>query len=118
MGREPDPLLEEILMTDTLWRLAWALPLVLLIGGVAVLGLKRFVSTARSEHAGPLRMSRCESLSLSDSLSVHLIEVDSQPYLVAASAQQAVSIHTVEPARRLGKGAHPWFQRFHRGGTR
>lgn len=75
---------------NTLWKLTWALPLVLTIGGVAVLVLKRFVVPARpADRAGP-RMTLCESLSLSDETRVHLIEVERKPYVVIESDRHAV----------------------------
>jgi flagellar biogenesis protein FliO len=75
---------------DTLWRLAWALPLVLAIGVATMLALKRLVVTRASIPGGVGRLSLCESLSLPNDTRVHLIEFDRQPYLLVESDRHAV----------------------------
>lgn len=81
---------------ETIWRLAWAMPLVLMVGAGMALILKRFVVPGQQPRTQPARrMSVCESLSLSEDTRVHLIEVDCQTFLVVESARHT----TVEPAR-------------------
>ena len=72
-------------MTDVLWRLIWALPLVLLTGLTAVLVLKRILVPIRSVEPPAQRMSLHEVLTPSDLTRVYLIEVDRQTYLLVES---------------------------------
>lgn len=90
-------------MADALWRLAWALPLVLLTGGVAVLLLKRFVirGAPSSEANRPGRLLLRESLCVSEQTCVHLIEIDGTPCLLAESSRHA-TLHAVSSVTEAG----------------
>jgi flagellar biogenesis protein FliO len=101
-------------MTDTLWRLAWALPLVLVTGMAAVLTLRRFVVPAQGPGQQAQRLRLQQSLSLSDETRVHMIEVDRQVFLIVESSRQALLQSTssaseaVRAPIRLGAS---WMQR-------
>lgn len=72
-----------------LWRLIWALPLVLAIGVTAMMILRRFmVPVARPDRA-VRRMDVRQTLALSEHTRVHLIEIDGSGYVVVESTQQA-----------------------------
>ena len=98
-------------MTDTLWRLTWALPLVLLVGAVAMLVLKRFLIPVRSTAKDSQRLTVRESLSLSTDTHVHLIELDRKPYLVVESTRASALLQTVEAARGPQRAGPPWMRR-------
>ena len=102
---------------DTLWRLAWALPLVLTVGFAVVLMLKRFVVPTAAASQALQRMRLRESLSLPDDTRVHLIEVDRQAYLIIESARHTL-LQSVEAQRTPVRGAPPWMQRFYKAGSR
>jgi flagellar biogenesis protein FliO len=97
---------------ETLWRLAWALPLVLLVGAVTVLLLKRFaVPTLPSNRSAP-RLTLQESLSVSDDTRLHLVAVDRRTFLVVESSRHA-QMHQVseggsEIARQPARFTPPW----------
>ena len=90
---------------DSLWRMAWALPLVLGIGFAAALVLKRFVAIAPLPSPDARRIKLQESLSLSDDTCVHVIEVDRQAYLLVESSLrttlQATSVASVTSAKAV-----------------
>jgi flagellar biogenesis protein FliO len=96
---------------EILLRLCWALPLVLLAGLAIMLLLKRVVVTpgAKDRHR---RLSLCESLTVSDEMRVHLIEVDGGAYLVTESARrsaiQVAAARTGQAGRGQVGGAVPW----------
>lgn len=107
-------------MTETVWRLAWALPLVGALGFAAVLLLKRMTVLRMPAASVVQRLGLHESLTLSADTCVHLIEVDRRAYLVVESTRQAV----LQPAaaqpcevvpRRPSRG---WAQGIFQGGTR
>lgn len=106
---------------DIVWRLAWALPLVLLVGTVAMLILRRFV-VPPSAAQRQARLGVRESLTLSDGTSVHLIEVEGRAYLVVESVRHAVIQAVLPPAGELSHSAvapRPrWLQAFRYGGAR
>ncbi len=74
---------------ETLYRLGWALPLVLAVGVAAVLVLKRYGPAVRLGGPEALRMRVRESLALSQHTCVHWIEVDRQAFLVLESQRHA-----------------------------
>jgi hypothetical protein len=74
-----------------LLRLAWALPLVLLVGFGALLILKRFLELPQRSTA-KRRMTLHESLALSRDTRLFLIEVDGCAYLVTESAKQPAAL--------------------------
>lgn len=108
-------------MMETLWRLAWALPLVLLTGMVAVLTLRRFVVPTQGTGQQTQRMNLRESLSLSDDTRVHLIEIDRQVLLIVESSRHTllqsapVASTPVHPPNRYGSA---WMQRLYKAGSR
>lgn len=97
-------------MTDILWRLAWALPFVLVAGLVTMLALKRIVARP-SAMTTQRRVTLCESLEVSDATSVHLLEVDGKPYLVVESSRQSTlqSASTQQDTQRIPRAN--WLQR-------
>ncbi|MEO8152139.1 MAG: hypothetical protein ABI605_03640 [Rhizobacter sp.] len=113
---------------DSLWRMAWALPLVLGIGFAAALVLKRFVVTVPSSSPQMQRIRLQESLSLSDDTCVHVIEFDRQAYLLvesslqttlqAASVASATSAKAVEAAPMPSRAGPAWALRLLAGGRR
>jgi flagellar biogenesis protein FliO len=74
-------------MMDTVWKLMWALPLVLAVGVAAVLMLKRIVVPSRAAAPSPQRVRTSESLQLSEHTHVHLLDVDGRSYVVVESTR-------------------------------
>jgi len=72
---------------DTLLRLAWALPLVLLIGLGLMLAMKRLMS---AERASPPTPALSKTLRLSEQTQAHIIDVAGQHYLVIESERSGV----------------------------
>jgi flagellar biogenesis protein FliO len=85
---------------DALWRLLWALPLVLALGAAAVLLLKRFIGPVAAARRLGRRMSACESVALSDETRVHLLEVDGKAWLVVESSRHATVQSAATPVYR------------------
>lgn len=75
---------------NALWRLLWALPLVLATGVAAMLLLRRFVVPMQARSRDARRLSLLESLAVSDDTRLHLVEIDQQPYVVVESTRDAV----------------------------
>jgi flagellar biogenesis protein FliO len=101
-------------MMDTLWRLAWALPLVLATGMAAALTLRRFVARTPDTRRPTQRMTLRESLTLSDDTRLHLIEVDRQAFLVVESARHTSLQPTAvasDTTRLPVRFATPWTPR-------
>jgi flagellar biogenesis protein FliO len=100
---------------DAAWRLAWALPLVLAVGVVAMLVLRRVLVPALPARRQIQRMSLCESLELSEHTRVHIIEVDGREFVVLESAQQA-TLQSVSqsagPSRSTMQLGPSWTRRF------
>jgi len=78
-------------MTDALWRLLWALPLVLALGVGAMFALGRLVRTGARPDAGR-RLRHLESLALADGARLHLVELDRRALVLAESAQGVVQL--------------------------
>jgi hypothetical protein len=78
-------------VAETLWRLAWALPLVLVLGAAAAWAVGR-LGGAGASHAEAARLRHVESLSVSEGLRVHLLELDRRPLVVVESALHAVQL--------------------------
>ena len=106
---------------DILSRLAWALPLVLLLGAALMLGLRRFVIKPRA-GAAKQRMTLCESLMLSEETRVHLFELDGRAYLIAESTKQTVlqaaQVRGGEMVREPLRLAPPWMKRMYKAAAR
>jgi flagellar biogenesis protein FliO len=103
---------------DTMLRLAWALPLVLLVGVLVALILRRFVVLAPTSHR-QARLSLCESLWLSDDTRVYLLEIDGRACVIVESARQttlqSASLQLAD-APRAWRGIAPfWMRRFNKG---
>ena len=77
---------------DALWRLTWALPVVLLTGIAVMLVLKRWMAPEcrLGGRTAKAVMSLRESLSVSDQTHVYLIAVGRQEYVLVESARNAV----------------------------
>lgn len=100
---------------ETMWRLAWALPSVLLVGVGVALILKRFVVAADGAQAAAVRRIHLrESLTLSEDTRMHLIELDRQAYFVVESKQHItveIAARDVAAATRMpARLAPPWLQ--------
>lgn len=100
----------------TMWRLAWALPLVLAVGVAAMLVIRGLVAPSQVKRPAQ-RLSARGSLSLSDKTCVHLIDVDGKDYLVIESAQQTVlqSVTTApgDRSRSPVRFGSPWVRRLY-----
>ena len=104
-------------MTDTLWRLVWALPLVLVTGAAAMLLLKRILTPAGTSVEHGRHLTLRESLIISDGTRMHLIEVDRQKYLLVESATDTVLECVVASADHSSQrpfSGPPWAQRLAR----
>ena len=107
---------------DTLWRLVWALPLVLVTGFAAMLVLKRFMAASPPATRDIRRLTLRESLTLSEESRLHLIEVDRETYLIIESSRHA-ALQSIRPP--AGEATHlphrfapPWVRRFYKGRAR
>jgi len=82
-------------VSDTLTRLAWALPLVLVLGVLAMLAIKRVLPRfqAASPQAAPMVLR--QSLKLSDGAQMHLVALDGQSVLVVESAAGPAAVHVL-----------------------
>jgi hypothetical protein len=70
-------------MNDSLSRLVWALPLVLVLGVVAILIVKRSLDRLGVRGAdAPESMRLRQTLALPDGLQAHLLDIDGQSLLV------------------------------------
>lgn len=76
-------------MNDSLSRLLWALPLVLLLGVAAIFIVKRSLDRLGLGRDAELPMRLRQSLALSEGLNAHLMDVDGQPVLVLEGASAA-----------------------------
>lgn len=88
---------------STLWRLVWALPLVLATGVGVMLLLKRFVAPASVKPRDTRRLNLRETLDVSEDTRVHLVEIDRQTYVVVESTRNAV----VQSAQTAAAAASP-----------
>lgn len=79
---------------DAIWKLTWALPLVLLTGLVVVLLLKRVMNVPAAEGSVQ-RLRNRESLTLSGHTRLHLVEVDGKPLLLIES-DRATQLQALE----------------------
>jgi flagellar biogenesis protein FliO len=78
-------------VSDTLWRLAWALPLVCGAGLCAMLILRRLLMTTAARRPAN-RLEAIETLSVSDDTRIVLLELDQQAFLVVESSRQATLV--------------------------
>jgi hypothetical protein len=84
---------------DTLLRLVWALPLVVLVGVGLMLAMKRFMAVDSPALQAP---SLLKTLRLSEQTQAHVIDVDGRRFLVVESersvALEAVAANSGEQA--------------------
>ena len=102
-------------MMDTLLRLAWALPLVLLTGTAVMLLLRNLVRPVQPTNQVAPRMSLRESMTVSNDTRVHLVVADGQTYLLVESAGGTV-LQPAQPkpahdARLVANVGPPWARR-------
>lgn len=97
-----------------LWKLAWALPLVIFTGVVLVLLLKRVLVPSALGQRSSQRIQSRESLQVSEQTRLHLVEIDGRSYLLIESNQQA-QLQTI--ADRPAPGAR-WLRQVTRGSQR
>lgn len=80
-------------MNDSVSRLTWALPLVLTLGVLAILVIKRVLRTAHpASDDAPMRLR--QSLKLSEAAQLHLVSLDGQCILVVESSG-APAVHVL-----------------------
>jgi flagellar biogenesis protein FliO len=93
---------------DALWRLTWALPVVLLTGIAVMFVLKRWVTPERRPGGRTAKavMSLRESLSVSDQTHVYLIAIGRQEYVLVESARNTVM--QARDAVSLPRRIRPW----------
>lgn len=100
---------------SALWRLLWALPLVLATGAGVVLILRRCMVPDERRPTQAQRLSVLESRSLSEQTLVHMIEVDGASYLIVEStrqtALQAVPVRAAPAAQVPAKSGANWLGR-------
>lgn len=98
---------------DMVWRLTWALPLTVLVGGGIVLLLRQILGQGKFATRTLQRMVKRESLIVSDDTRLHLVEVDGRPYVLVESARSA-SFHNappvLQPAGLRGGSSVPWLR--------
>jgi flagellar biogenesis protein FliO len=94
-------------MDDSLSRLLWALPLVLGVGVLGILALKRWlVLLGRAPSAGSA-LALQQSLALSERATAHLLQVDGRRLLVVETASAVSTVELDAPAPRRWSGALP-----------
>lgn len=109
-------------MIEMLRTLAWALPLVLLIGLGIALALRRVLSPDSAAGPARARARLRESLEVSDDTRVYVIEVDRKSYLLVESVMQT-SLHSTQAptnaiAQTPNRAGSPWLVRLCRGEAR
>jgi hypothetical protein len=94
-------------MNDTLVRLAWALPLVLVLGCAAAWLLRRSMDRLGVGAAPAAPMNLVQTLPLSDGLRAHLIAIGPRNVLVVEGASAPVIQVLPDPPVRARR-ATPW----------
>jgi flagellar biogenesis protein FliO len=104
----------------TMWRLLWALPLVLIVGFAVMLILRRFMTLTPREYVEPQRLHLRGTVTLSAKTQAYLVEADGKGYLVVES-DQPIAVQEIAPtagtplhAARFGP---PWLRRLYRAGA-
>jgi flagellar biogenesis protein FliO len=99
-------------MNDTLSRLLWALPLVLIFGVATMWLLRRWLAVLARAPARAEALALTQSLTLSDRSTAHLLTVDGRRLLVVESTStiSTVELDGARPMRaRSGfAGFRPW----------
>jgi flagellar biogenesis protein FliO len=98
---------------ESAWRLIWALPLVLLVGAVAILVIRRIAPRPRESSIARLRL--CESLQVSLETQLHLVEVDRRVHLVIESTRPIVQHWPDAPTAVASAPAQSWLMRLRQG---
>ncbi|MCW7540865.1 hypothetical protein OOT46_23880 [Aquabacterium sp. A7-Y] len=87
-------------MTDTLVRLSWALPLVLLLGVVALLLLRRFLPALAPATPAAGQLVLRESLRVSERTQLHLVVAQGRPVLLVEPQEGSpTAVLLDDPAR-------------------
>jgi hypothetical protein len=90
---------------DTLLRLAWALPLVLLIGLGLMLAMKRLMSAEPASAPVP---ALSKTLRLSEQTQAHVIDIAGQHYLVIESERSVVIEALASKAGAAAPAMNSW----------
>ena len=90
---------------ETLLRLAWALPLVLLMGLGLMLAMKRLFSVERASASAP---ALSKTLRLSEQTQAHVIEIDGQHCLVIESERSVAVEVLASKAGAPAPATNPW----------
>ena len=98
---------------ESAWRLIWALPLVLLVGAVAILLIRCIAPRPRESSMARLRL--CESLQLSLETQLHLVEVDRRVHLVIESTRPIVQHWPDASSSVTSAPAQSWLKRLREG---
>jgi len=96
-----------------LWRLTWALPFTVLLGGGIILLLKQILRQGKFAGRALQRMVKRESLIVSDDTRLHLVEVDGRPYVLVESTRSAALQYAPpgpQPAGLRGGLPAPWLR--------
>jgi flagellar biogenesis protein FliO len=106
-------------MTDALWRLLWALPLVVLVGAAIMLALRQLLPRLPATGTHPMTVR--QSLVLSDETRVHLLQVDGRSYVVMESSRNSV-LQAVQAAsdrpQPAPSGRPAWMRHIYMSGAR
>lgn len=95
-------------MTETLYRLAWALPLVLMLGIAAAFALRR-LETLAVQRAAPQVLRLDQTLQVSDQTRVHLLTVHGKPMLLVEGASSN-SVTPLPPADAAPSWRKSWLR--------
>jgi flagellar biogenesis protein FliO len=104
-------------MADDFQRLAWALPLVLVVAGISA-WLLRYLGGVRRSAPTERRLRLLESRTIGKATTVHLVEADRRAFVVIESDEGAVrhSLLQLEqvPAASGETDGLPWMRRMSR----
>jgi hypothetical protein len=101
-------------MSESLTRLAWALPLVIVLGALAMLLMRRLLPHWQTPAAPVARLALHESLNVSETTRTHLLSVDGQRMLLVETRDQpstAVLLPNAVPARLAAWPNGAWRRR-------
>lgn len=91
-------------MNDTLLRLGWALPLVLLLGIVVLLVLRRLLPQLAARPPATAQLVLAETLQVSPRTRVHLLQVQGRPVLLLEPEEGAASAVPLDERPRAPLG--------------
>jgi flagellar biogenesis protein FliO len=98
-------------MADSLWRLAWALPLVLAVGVAAMWALKRLMltpSATRPNDTPALQLVQTQLLA--DGCTAHLLQLQDRQLLVVQGTAGVTALE-LGPQRSAARTVHPWLRK-------